>query len=105
MKMKFKFTFFEFRTINLWSDNGDCLQELHGHTAFIYSVRYVNNTGEIVSGSEDRTLKIWKGNNNEQSIMHPGSVWSVDVIKNNGDIITGCSDGTARIWTKNKSRF
>lgn len=34
--------------------------EMVGHTAIVYSVDY-HTSGLIVSGSEDRFAKIWKG--------------------------------------------
>lgn len=48
------------RTIRIWSLDGDCLQELYGHTSFVYSIATLS-TGELVSSGEDRTVRIWKG--------------------------------------------
>lgn len=41
--------------------DGNCLNELYGHTAFVYCVKYNPLTDEIISCGEDRTVKIWKG--------------------------------------------
>lgn len=49
-----------FRTIRIWTSEGHQLQELHGHTSFIYCVAALP-TGELVSSGEDRTVRIWRG--------------------------------------------
>lgn len=33
---------------------------LSGHTSFVYSLTVLTN-GDIVSGGEDRTVRIWRG--------------------------------------------
>ena len=48
------------RTIRIWSPDGHELQQLHGHTNYIYSVTALPS-GEIVSCGEDRTVRVWKG--------------------------------------------
>lgn len=48
-------------TIKLWSFSGNQLQELVGHTSFIYRISYIPQTGELASVGEDRTLRIWNG--------------------------------------------
>lgn len=90
--------------IFVWSYNGDLLQHMMGHTSFIYSISVIPGSHEIVTGSEDRTLKVWRNEECIDTIMHRGSVWCVDTLPN-GDIVTGCSDGIARIWTRDSSRF
>ena len=39
---------------------GDCVYTLSGHTSFVYSLTVLPN-GDIVSGGEDRTVRIWRG--------------------------------------------
>lgn len=104
--------------IYTWTNSGECLQELNGHSSFIYSISTlrsssVNNNSntisnsssalEIISGSEDRTVRVWRSSSTEQSIMHPGSVWQVHAIPN-GDFVSACSDGVARVWSRDPSR-
>jgi phospholipase A-2-activating protein len=43
-----------------WSLKGELMYTLSGHHSFIYSLT-VLNTDEIASGSEDRSVRIWKG--------------------------------------------
>jgi WD40 repeat protein len=52
---------FNFNSIvHLWSYEGEELQLLVGHTNFVFRLA-VLPTGEFVSASEDRTVKIWRG--------------------------------------------
>lgn len=39
---------------------GDLVHTLSGHTSFVYSISVLEN-GDIVSGGEDRTVRIWRG--------------------------------------------
>jgi phospholipase A-2-activating protein len=91
--------------IRLWTISGKMLAELVGHENFIYSL-VSSPTGELVSSSEDRTARIWKGVECIQTITHPAiSVWGVAVCQENGDIVTGASDRIARVFTRDPERF
>ncbi|WVZ61723.1 hypothetical protein U9M48_011552 [Paspalum notatum var. saurae] len=90
-------------TIKLWALTGQPLLEMIGHSSLVYSVD-AHSSGLIASGSEDRSLKIWKDGVCVQSIEHPGCIWDVKFLEN-GDIVTACSDGTVRIWTTVADRF
>ena len=91
--------------VRLWSMKGEQLAELHGHDNFIYSL-VATPSGELISSSEDRTVRIWKGVECIQTITHPAiSVWSVAVCQENGDIVTGASDRVVRVFTRDPSRF
>lgn len=48
-------------SIRLWASSGELLMEMVGHTSIVYSVD-AHVSGLIVSGSEDRFAKIWRGN-------------------------------------------
>ena len=39
---------------------GDCVYTLSGHTSFVYSLSVLPN-GDIISGGEDRTVRVWRG--------------------------------------------
>jgi len=49
-----------YSSLRLWAVSGEVLMEMVGHTAIVYSVDS-HASGLIVSGSEDRFVKIWKG--------------------------------------------
>jgi WD40 repeat protein len=46
--------------IRVWTLAGDIVYTLSGHTSFVYSLSVLPN-GDIVSGGEDRTVRIWQG--------------------------------------------
>jgi len=90
--------------IRLFSLQGILVGELHGHESFIYSLAALP-TGELVSSGEDRTVRVWNGNQCVQTITHPAiSVWSVAVCKETGDIVTGASDRVTRVFSREKER-
>uniref|UniRef100_A0A0D9WV36 Phospholipase A-2-activating protein n=1 Tax=Leersia perrieri TaxID=77586 RepID=A0A0D9WV36_9ORYZ len=90
-------------TIKMWALTGQAILEMIGHTSLVYSVD-AHSSGVIVSGSEDRSMKIWKDGICVQSIEHPGCIWGAKFLEN-GDIVTACSDGIVRIWTTDNYRF
>lgn len=47
-------------SIRLWALTGQLLMEMVGHTSLVYSVD-AHISGLVASGSEDCSLKIWKG--------------------------------------------
>ncbi|KAI1006969.1 Ubiquitin homeostasis protein [Podosphaera aphanis] len=90
--------------IRFWKLSGKKVGEGHGHESFIYSVASLPS-GEVVSSGEDRTLRIWRGNDCIQTITHPAvSVWSVAVCPETGDLVTGASDAIVRVFTRNPDR-
>lgn len=90
--------------IRLWTLEGKQVATLYGHENFIYSLAALP-TGELVSSSEDRTARVWKGTECIQTITHPAiSVWSVAACSDNGDIVTGASDRIARVFTRAADR-
>ena len=46
--------------IRVWTLEGDTVFTLSGHTSFVYSLSVLPN-GDIVSGGEDRTVRVWRG--------------------------------------------
>lgn len=83
---------------------GECVQQLDGHTSFVYSVD-VLSTGEFVSSGEDRTVRIWKDGQNIQTLQQPCiSVWTVAALPND-DIVVGGSDATVRVFTRDAERM
>lgn len=90
--------------IRLWKLNGQQLGELTGHENFIYSLQGLPS-GELISSGEDRTVRVWRGDQCVQTITHPAiSVWAVAVSPETGDIVSGASDGIARVFTRDESR-
>jgi WD40 repeat protein len=77
-----------------------CLQTLQGHTGAIW--RLVVDGDSIISGSSDKTIKIWDKNTGNciQTLQgHTAVIWCLVV---DGDkIISGSRDNTIKIWDKN----
>ncbi|KAI0063399.1 phospholipase A-2-activating protein [Artomyces pyxidatus] len=90
--------------IIIWTFEGDVVHSLSAHTSFVYSLALLPS-GDIVSGGEDRSLRIWRDGECSQTIVHPAiSVWSVSVMPN-GDIVTGASDGSVRVFSEVEERW
>ena len=78
------------------------MSEMSGHTGFIFSICALDS-GELVTGADDCTVRVWKDSSCAQVIQHPRSVWSV--AKNHlGDIITGSEDYKIRTFTRDFAR-
>lgn len=63
-------------TIRLWSlSTGDCVKVLNGHDSFVYSLSAIPDSqgGGLVSGGEDRTVRVWRASDGEceQTIVVP----------------------------------
>ncbi len=90
--------------IRLWTLDGTSVGELHGHEAYIYSLAILPN-GDIVSSSEDRTVRIWRDGHCIQTITHPAiSLWTVAACSTTGDIVSGASDNIIRIFSRDPER-
>lgn len=90
--------------IRLWQLDGRQIGELRGHDSFIYSLGSLPS-GELVSSGEDRTVRIWKGDECIQTITHPAiSVWGVAICSQNGDIASGASDRKVRVFSRDRER-
>jgi len=90
--------------IRLWTLEGQEVAGLEGHTAYIYSLAILPN-GDIVSSSEDRTVKIWRDGQCIQTITHPAiSIWTVAACPETGDIVSGASDNIIRIFSRDPER-
>ncbi|KAF2768377.1 PFU-domain-containing protein [Teratosphaeria nubilosa] len=90
--------------IRLWTLEGQSMGVLEGHTAYIYSLAILPN-GDIVSSSEDRSVKVWRHGQCIQTITHPAiSLWTVAVCPETGDIVSGASDKIIRIFSRDPER-
>ena len=84
----------------------ECLQTLEGHTNIVTSVAISGN--KIVSGSYDKTVKIWGLNSGEclKTLRNvpfvQGHAYDVTSVAISGDkIISGSDDETIKIWDLN----
>ncbi len=54
-------------TVKLWSLDGTHLMDYKGHNGFVFAVATLE-TGEVVSGGDDCTVKVWKDGVCKQTI-------------------------------------
>ena len=65
------------------------------------------NDGRIVSGGQDKTIKVWDINSNKSLMTltgHTSMIWSLCEINGN-KLLSGSSDKTALIWDLNKKKL
>ncbi len=82
------------------AESGDPLRVLHGHEADVWSVEFSRDGGWIVSGSEDRTVRIWDIRVPDEPRMLWGSQTNVQevVFSPDGQRIVSRDDETIRVW-------
>jgi phospholipase A-2-activating protein len=62
-------------------------------------------SGDLVSSSEDRSVRVWKDGECAQVLVHPAiSVWTVSTLPN-GDIVSGASDKIVRVFSASEDRW
>ncbi|KDR71319.1 hypothetical protein GALMADRAFT_144010 [Galerina marginata CBS 339.88] len=75
---------------------------LNGHTYSVVSVAFSSDGGRVVSGSGDRTVRIWDTETGKQVGEpfqgHTESILSVAFSPDGRRIVSGSGDTTARIW-------
>jgi phospholipase A-2-activating protein len=88
--------------VKIWTYEGELISELTGHTGFVFTVHTLPNN-IIISGSDDRTLKLWKDCICVQTVQFPATVWD---IKSNslGDIVVAAEDYKIYLFTRDPSR-
>lgn len=94
-------------TVRVWSYERGQTMVIPAHDSFIYSLTPIPGaTGlDLATGSEDGTVKIWRGGAHVQTIAMPAtSIWSLS-CRANGDLIVGSDDGIARIFSLEASRW
>jgi WD40 repeat protein len=74
---------------------------LTGHTADIFAVALTADGSRIVTGSYDKSARVWEAATGKQlsKLDHPGSVLAVAVTPDGKRIATGSTDHTVRIWS------
>ena len=80
-----------------------CVEVLEGHTGWVSCLQVLPD-GRIVSGSDDRTIRIWSRGadgewQNEVLRGHAGWIRCLQVLPD-GRIVSGNRDGTLCIWSR-----
>ena len=81
-----------------------CLKSLEEHSSVVNSVAYSPDGTKIISGSSDKTVKIWNANTGEclQTLEgHTEWVRSVAYSPDGTRIVSGSGDSTVKIWGEN----
>ena len=70
-----------------------------GSSKFL-KVTYSPNGQKILTGSDDRTARLWDSStgNEIQAFLHPKAVNAVAFSPKGNEIVTGCEDGNIRVW-------
>ncbi|KAJ2809902.1 hypothetical protein H4S07_002989 [Coemansia furcata] len=91
-------------SVRVWAlESTSCQAELYGHTSFVYTLAVLPD-GAIVSGAEDRSVRVWRNGELAQIILLPStSVWAVAAL--GSDIACGSSDGVVRVFSAQKQRL
>ncbi|WP_165841048.1 WD40 domain-containing protein [Larkinella punicea] len=79
-----------------------------GHTEDIHSLAYSPNGRYVLSGSVDRTLKLWEFGTGKLLRTFEGHLYSVNsaVFSRNGMyILSGSSDSTLKLWQVNTGKL
>lgn len=75
---------------------------LHGHTKFVTSVAYSADGSCIVSGSHDKTIRVWNPITGQCMAVlpqvHTGPITSVSYSPDGCYIVSGSTDRTIRVW-------
>ncbi len=77
------------------------LRALRGHTGPILAVAYSPDGRRIVTGSADKTARVWDAETGQESFPlkgHTDSVRSVAFSRDGQRIVTGSWDRTVRVW-------
>ncbi|KAG0358970.1 hypothetical protein BGX24_005881, partial [Mortierella sp. AD032] len=96
-------------TIYLWDLQSEKpFIELKGHNNFVYSVAYSPCGKWVISGSEDKTARIWRYTTGEVSgwscvTVVGGCAKAISSLAWNPvvttlEFVTGCKDGSVRVW-------
>jgi len=74
---------------------------LTGHTEGVNSLAYSPDGTRIVSGSYDKTLKVWDAATGQATLTlggHTGCVYSVAYSPDSTGIVSGSGDNTLKVW-------
>ena len=85
-----------------------CEQALWGHSDHVYSFAFSPDGSHVVSGSKDRTVRIWNvvtGESEAKLKGHSGWVNSVVFSPDGSHVVSGSDDGTMHFWNVATGEF
>jgi len=87
--------------LKVWHLPTNQVQALNGHNEDVWCTAIAPNNKFLVSGSKDKTLKVWNTLSSTETHTlqgHTCIVWCVAVSYNNEFIVSGSGDKTVRVW-------
>jgi WD40 repeat protein len=82
---------------------GEPLGRPLGHDHWIQSVAFSPDSGTVVTGSEDRSARLWEQAGTEEPVSrclpHERPVRAVAFSPDGRTVLTGCWDGYVRLWS------
>src|SRR5206468_2290755 len=95
----------EFR--HLWTCYNRTQQTFRGHTNSVSCVAFSADGRRILTGSHDKTAKVWDAEKGQEVLTlkgHTNSVYSVAFSADGKRILTGSYDDTAKVWDAEKGQ-
>lgn len=87
--------------IRLWSLDGKLLDTLKGHSGKVYSISPNVDSSILVSGSADKTVKIWSQRPWLRVLDdHTGKVFSVSFNADSSLVASASEDTTVKLWDR-----
>jgi WD40 repeat protein len=90
------------QNLGSWSGEAKAPVSVLPHDGVSRSVAYSPDGSHLLTGSEDRTAKLWRADTGElvgRPMSHGGHVLGVSFSPDGQRVLTGSSDGVARLWS------
>ena len=78
-------------------DTGECIVTLKGHTSCVISVAFNHDGTKIVSGSCDKTIRVWNVDTGECILTLEGHTLN-QAFNHDGTLYLDRNDNTIRVW-------